>query len=260
MNKKNDIQLNAKNIVMDFGGLKALDNVNISINKNQILGLIGPNGSGKTTFFNVITGIYEPSKGEIFFEDENIVGKTPQEIAKKGIIRTFQSSRLWFDLTIIDNLFLGMYMRRKSGIIDSIFNYKKVKEDFISKSEEALETLAIFNAELSRNCYKITKNLSLIDRRRVEICRAILANPRLLLLDEPSAGMDVMETKQLMDDIKKMKEKKENLGIIIIEHDMEVISSIADNVIVLNFGKKLAEGKFGVIIDNPKVREAYLGK
>ena len=252
--------LDARNVVMNFGGLKALDGVDVHVNENEILGLIGPNGSGKTTFFNVITGLYHLTDGEVFFEGMDITDKTPQEIARLGIIRTFQSSRLWFELSVLDNVILGMYMREKPSLISSFFQYNRVRSDLESKAEEAKSLLNEFNPELADNCYKRAQELALVDRRRVEICRALVAHPKLLLLDEPSAGMDPAETKELMDDIKRVRETRIGLGIIIIEHDMTVISTVAERVVVFNFGKKIAEGDFSQIRLNKEVREAYLGK
>ena len=252
--------LKAENIVMQFGGLKALNGVDVEVYKDEILGLIGPNGSGKTTFFNIVTGIYQQTSGNVAFNGGSLNGKSSQEIARQGVIRTFQTSRLWFDMSILDNVLLGMYMREKPGLFTSVFNPKLLKADFEEKVDEAKKVLSIFDPELASNCYRKTKDLSLVDRRRVEICRAIVARPKLLLLDEPAAGMDVSETSDLMKDIQKLKAEKEEIGIIIIEHDMMVISSIAERVVVFNFGKKIAEGTYEEIKSNTEVREAYLGK
>ncbi len=260
MKSSDGVLLEAKNIVMKFGGLKALDGVDVEASKGEILGLIGPNGSGKTTFFNVVTGIYRPTEGRVFFKGNDIGGESEQEIARRGIIRTFQNSRLWLELSVLDNVLLGMFLREKPGILPVIFNYRAIVKDFSEKAEECLEVLSIFDPELSANCYRRARDLSLVDRRRVEICRAVVANPQLLLLDEPSAGMDINETRELMDDIQKIKEEKGDIGVIVIEHDMLVISTIAERVIVFNFGKKIAEGTYQEIRDNQEVREAYLGK
>ncbi|MBN2050526.1 MAG: ABC transporter ATP-binding protein [Spirochaetales bacterium] len=257
---ENNRLLSAENIIMSFGGLKALNDVSISLKDNEILGLIGPNGSGKTTFFNVVTGIYAPTEGNIFFLDSDIAGSSPQDVARRGVLRTFQTSRLWLELSILDNLLLGMWMREKPNSLTAILRYRKVKEDFRVKAAEALEYMAVFSEELAGSPYRQVKELALVDRRRVEICRALLARPRLLLLDEPAAGMDPSETRELMRDIRKMQEKAKSLGVIIIEHDMDVISDIAERVVVFNFGRKIAEGTFGEIRKNKEVREAYLGK
>ncbi|RKX86385.1 MAG: ABC transporter ATP-binding protein [Spirochaetes bacterium] len=260
MNNKPEKLLEANDIVMKFGGLKALNRVTLHVNEDEVLGLIGPNGSGKTTFFNVTTGIYRLTEGDILFANRSIVGKKPQEIAHMGIIRTFQTSRLWFDLSVLDNLLLGMYMRPKGSFFSRLFQFEKNRKEIKNHAIEALEILSVFNKELADNPYRIARELALVDRRRIEICRALLAKPKLLLLDEPSAGMDPSETSELMEDIKKLRAKKEKLGIIIIEHDMTVISSIADRVAVLNFGEKIAQGSFEEIRKNKLVREAYLGR
>lgn len=259
---KNDATplLKAVNIEMYFGGLRALSGLDIEVYNNEILGLIGPNGSGKTTFFNVVTGIYIPTKGEIFYNNKNIAGKKPREIAKAGISRTFQNSRLWMELSVVENVLLGMFIQKKSKFVQILFNYQKIQREFAEKIDAAKEILSVFNPELATNCHKKASDLSLVDRRRVEICRAIAAKPKLLLLDEPSSGMDSAETRDLMYDIEKLKRERGNIGIIIIEHDMHVISTIAERVIVLNFGNKIVEGTFEVIKSNSEVREAYLGK
>ena len=260
MNNSTAPLLLAKDIVMQFGGLKALNGIEVEARNDEILGLIGPNGSGKTTFFNVATGIYTPTEGSIEFKGQNIAGKSCQEIAEMGIIRTFQTSRLWFDMSIIDNVLLGMFMRKKPGIISALFKHQTLMKDFKEKIDEAKEVLSIFDPELASNCYRRARDLSLVDRRRVEISRAIVAEPQLLLLDEPAAGMDVSETQELMDDIEKLKRENGNIGVIVIEHDMMVISSIAERVVVFNFGKKIAEGTYSEIKSDAEVREAYLGK
>jgi branched-chain amino acid transport system ATP-binding protein len=252
--------LEARGIVMNFGGLKALNGVDVEVRPNEILGLIGPNGSGKTTFFNVVTGIYRPTAGSILFQGREIAGRSSREIAGLGVIRTFQSSRLWFSLSILDNVLLGMYLRPHPGIWQTLFRHRALERDFSRKAEEALAVLSLFDPELARNPYRRAQDLSLVDRRRVEIARAVVAGPRLLLLDEPAAGMDVAETRQLMQDIRRLKEERKDLGVIVIEHDMSVISTIAERVVVLNFGRKITEGSFEQIRANPEVREAYLGK
>ncbi len=252
--------LEARGIVMSFGGLKALNRVDIQVGAEEILGLIGPNGSGKTTFFNVVTGLYRPTEGSVLFDGEELVGLSPQEIAARGVIRTFQSSRLWFELSILDNVLLGMYLRPKPGLGATLLRHRRVRRDFAVKVEEALRVLSIFDPDLARDPYRRARDLPLVDRRRVEIARAMVANPRLLLLDEPAVGMDVSETRQLMGDVRKLKETRSGLGVIVIEHDMTVISSIAERVVVLNFGQKLTEGTFERIREDRGVREAYLGK
>ena len=246
-------------VTMQFGGITALDQVDISVEPDTVLGLIGPNGAGKTTMFNVITGMYKPTSGQLLFKGSEISGKTPQEIAKMGIIRTFQHPRLWFDISVLDNLLLGMYLQPHPGLLSAIFKRSRLNEDFKRKIGLALDMLSIFDPELVGKHNRKVKELSLVDLRRVEICRAALADPQLMLLDEPAAGMDPSETSQLMDDIEKIRKERSGLGVIIIEHDMEVISGIAQKVVVLNFGEKIAEGAFKELANSPEVCQAYLG-
>lgn len=246
-------------VTMQFGGITALDQVDISVEPDTVLGLIGPNGAGKTTMFNVITGMYKPTAGQLLFKGAEISGRTPQEIAKMGIIRTFQHPRLWFDISVLDNLLLGMYLQPHPGLLSAIFKRSRLNEDFKRKIGQALDMLSIFDPELVDKHNRKVKELSLVDLRRVEICRAALADPQLMLLDEPAAGMDPSETCQLMEDIEKIRKERSGLGVIIIEHDMEVISGIAQKVVVLNFGEKIAEGAFKELANSPEVCQAYLG-
>ena len=254
-----DALFEGKQVTMRFGGLKALDAVDISVHKNEVVGLIGPNGAGKTTMFNVITGMYQATAGRLIFKGEELRGKAPQEIAGLGVIRTFQHPRLWFDISVLDNLLLGMYMQPHPGLFAALFQNRRLKKDLKRKTEKALAVLAVFDSELAGKHSRKIRELSLVELRRVEICRALLAQPKLTLLDEPAAGMDPSETCQLMEDIEKVRREREGLGIIIIEHDMQVIAGIAHRVVVLNFGAKIAEGTFDQLVDNPEVRQAYLG-
>lgn len=252
--------LSTKDLSIHFGGLVAVDKVNIDVKHNAIMGLIGPNGSGKTTIFNMITGLYIPTGGDIQFNNESIVGKQPHEISRKGVARTFQTSRLCLDLSVMDNVFIGMHSRMKQGLFSSVFNRKLVKREYDEGGEKALELLHIFNPDLVNRAGEPAGRLPQIDRRRVEICRAMAMSPRLLLLDEPSAGMTPEEIAELMADIRKVKQASTDITIIIVEHVMSVIRSITDYVVVLNFGRKIAEGPFQEVSTNQEVREAYLGK
>ncbi|GAB4532692.1 MAG: ABC transporter ATP-binding protein [Anaerolineae bacterium] len=245
---------------ISFGGLVAVDHVNIEISRGEILGLIGPNGSGKTTMFNLITGIYTPSDGDFFFEGESLRGKPPHEIARKGIARTFQISRLCLDLSLLDNIFIGMHQRQNHWLVDSVFRRGLLAREVRQARERAFSLLSIFNKELLDVVGEPVRTLPQIDRRRVEICRAMAMEPKLLLLDEPSAGMNPEEMAELMDDIKKVQEESEGISIVIVEHDMTVIRTISDRVVALNYGRKIAEGSFEEVARNPEVREAYLGK
>lgn len=247
-------------LTIKFGGLKAVDEVDMAVYPNEILGLIGPNGSGKTTIFNMITGLYTPTSGNFFFEGQSLLGETPYNIARQGIARTFQSSRLCLDLSVLDNIFIGMHYKQNSWLFDAILRRGKLKAEIGRAKRKALDLLEIFNPELINRAGEPTGNLPQIDRRRVEICRAMAVEPRLLLLDEPSAGMTPEETEELMADIKKVKQAGTGISIVIIEHDMKVISSITERVVALNYGRKIAEGTYPEVAATAEVREAYLGK
>ena len=244
---------------ISFGGLKAVDEVDIEVFKGEILGLIGPNGSGKTTIFNLITGLYTPTNGDFFFEGESLLGKPPYQIARRGVARTFQSSRLCLDLSVLDNIFIGMHYRQKSWLFDAVFRRSRLADEVVKARRKAFELLEIFNPDLLKYSGEPASALPQIDRRRVEICRAMAVEPRLLLLDEPSAGMTTEETAELMADIQKVQQSSVDISIIIIEHDMKVISSITNRVVALNYGRKIAEGTYEEVAAMQEVREAYLG-
>jgi len=252
--------LKTEKLSINFGGLIAVNEVNFDISDGEIVGLIGPNGSGKTTFFNLITGVYKPSKGKILFHNEDITKLSIHQITIKGIARTFQNSRLFLDLSVLDNILIGMYCRQKTNLWEIVLHHsysdKEIKEDI----EKSFELLGYFSKEMLKGCCRKVKELPHADKRKLEICRALASDPSLLLLDEPSAGMNPEETFELMEDINKVKKKKKNISIIIIEHDMSVIKGITERVVVLNYGKKIAEGSFNDISKDSEVRRAYLGK
>ena len=221
--------------------------------------MIGPNGSGKSTFFNLLTGIYLPSEGEILYEGKSLAGEKPHRIVKRGIARTFQNGRLFGDISALDNVIVGMHSRQKSNLLDTVFRYGRVREELKEGAEKGRELLGFFSSELRDNCLKQVMDLPHADRKRVEICRALASDPKLLLLDEPAGGMSPEETEELMQDIRKVKEKKPDLGVIVIEHDMAVIEKVAERVYVFNYGRKIAEGPYAAICRNTEVIEAYLG-
>lgn len=260
MNANNENLLITKGLTIHFGGLVAVDHVDIEVKRNTIMGLIGPNGSGKTTIFNMITGLYTPTSGEIIFNGESLIGKPAHEIARKGIARTFQTSRLCLDLSVLDNVFIGMHSRQKQNLFSAVFNRKLVAEEIGEAREKAFFLLNTFNPELVKRAGEPAGRLPQIDRRRVEICRAMAADPRLLLLDEPSAGMTPEEIEELMADIRKVQQASTDITIVIVEHVMSVIRSITEHVVVLNFGRKIAEGSFHEVASRQEVLEAYLGK
>lgn len=252
--------LYTKDLTITFGGLVAVDHVNLHVHRGEILGLIGPNGSGKTTIFNMITGLYIPTDGDFIFEGQSLKGKNPFEIARQGVARTFQLSRLCLDLSVLDNIFIGTHALQKTGILDAVFRRGRLAKEVIEYREKAIDLLAVFNKTLVDKVGLRAGGLAQIDRRRVEICRAMAREPKLLLLDEPSAGMTPEEMTELMDDIKKVQKSLKDISIIIVEHEMKVIRTITERVVVLNFGRKIAEGTFQEISHNQEVREAYLGK
>lgn len=252
--------LETRDLTIRFGGLVAIKKLNAHVNRGEVLGLIGPNGSGKTTFLNLITGIYKPAAGDILFQGENVVGLPAFRMARKGISRTFQNNRLFSHLSVLDNVMIGMHHKQRSQWYHAIFRNDFSKRELGEAAHKATELLEFFSQELVDDRYKKAIELPQAHRRRLEICRALAADPVLLLLDEPAAGMDPEETGHLMEDIRKIQDKKSDIGMIIIEHDMSVIRNIADRVIVINHGEKIAEGPFSQISEEPAVLQAYLGE
>jgi len=254
-----DILLACHDLSMHFGGLAALDRLALDVHRGQVLGLVGPNGSGKTTFFNVITGIYRPSGGSVRFGDRQLQGMGPQAINRCGIARTFQRSRLCLELSIFDNLMIGDHNRLDHGLISNLLRRRRFERQLNDHAARAGELLGIFSDHLAGNMFEQVSSFPMIDRRRIEICRALIGGPRLLLLDEPSAGMTHEETRQLMDDILEVARRQQDITIIIIEHEMNVIRRITDRCVVLNFGRKIFEGTYEEMTRNPDVQAAYLG-
>lgn len=254
------ILLETKELSINFGDLWAVNNIDFAIAESEIIGLIGPNGSGKTTFFNLISMIYKPTRGKIFFKGEDITNLKPHQARKIGIARTFQSSKLLWNLSVLDNILSGMYVKQRTAWFDLIFNKKLSERETEEGIEKAFELLGLFNPELIGRRFDKAENIPHIDRRRLEICRALASDPILLLLDEPSAGLNREETKSMMDDIGKIREKLEGLSIVIIEHDMSVISGVSDRCFALNYGEKICEGCYADVSANEEVRQAYLGE
>ena len=253
------VLLKAQNISKRFGGVVALDSLDLEVQRGEILGLIGPNGSGKTTFFNVLTGIYFANGGEITFEDRKITNLSAPDVFRTGISRTFQRVRLCPSLTIFDNVVIGDHPRLKSGLWFNLFARKSFKSEFDASLSRVVELLEKFAPHLVDELFSPVSSLPMIDRRRIEVCRALYGNPRLLLLDEPSAGMTVEETNLLMDEVVALRDRLGDLTIIIVEHEMDLISRITDRCVVLNFGKKICEGTYEHIAANEEVQTAYLG-
>jgi ABC-type branched-subunit amino acid transport system ATPase component len=242
-----------------FGGLVALDHLDMEVHEGEILGLIGPNGSGKTTSFNVVTGIYEATEGNVAFFGHDITNFSAQKVYESGIARTFQRSRLCLPLSIFDNIMVGNHKGLNHGLWFNLFQRQAFRRQFESNFEEARALVRIFDPPLADRMFEAVGAFPMIDRRRIEICRALISQPRLLLLDEPSAGMTEEETRQLMDDILDVRPKIPGLTIIIIEHEMGVIERITDRCVVLNFGRKICEGTYREVAADRLVQEAYLG-
>jgi ABC-type branched-subunit amino acid transport system ATPase component len=250
--------LRTEALTINFGGLKAVNEVDFTIG-DEVVGLIGPNGSGKTTFLNLVSGLYRATSGNVYFLQEDITGYGPHEVRNKGISRTFQTNRLCMNLSVLDNMLLGLYSQQQATWWQAIFQPSKCQRELEDNIEKCFEVLAHFNPELIAKRYDPITTIPLIDRRRIEIARAIVGEPKLLLLDEPTAGLNTEETMEMVDDIGKIRESKLKVSIIIIEHDMSVISRITERVVVLNAGRKIAEGTFSEISQNEEVRTAYLG-
>jgi len=242
-----------------FGGVVALDRVDFDVGEGEIVGLIGPNGSGKTTLFNVVTGIYRADTGRIAFGGTDIARASPQAIYRAGITRTFQRSRMCLPLSVFDNIMIGNHKRLNHGFTFNLLRRAGFAAEVRDNYREARELLHIFSPHLADRIEEPVAGLPMIDRRRIEICRALISRPRLILLDEPSAGMTHEETRELMDDIFLVRERMAGLTIVIIEHEMGVIERITARCVVLNYGRKISEGTFAAVARDAAVQEAYLG-
>ncbi len=259
-NMADSMLFRCEKLTKNFGGLKAVDGVDLSASEGEILGLIGPNGAGKTTLFNLISGVYAADEGSFSLQGEDLTGLPPHQIKKKGIARTFQQSRLILTLSVYDNLFTGMLEGFRSWFWDSLLFRSRFNNELQKAIERANGLLSQFNPELVEKGFLPVSEISQIDRRRLEICRALATRPALLLLDEPSAGMSPEESAELMLDLRRIREGEyRRLAIILVEHDMAVIEDITDRVIALNYGKKIAEGTFEEVSQNTELKEAYLG-
>ncbi len=248
--------LDIKNLGISFGGLRAVDSFNLQIEKGELYGLIGPNGAGKTTVFNLMTGVYKPTDGTITLDGENITGKNTIEINKAGIARTFQNIRLFKDLTVLDNVKAGLHNEFKYSTGTGIFRLPKYYKTEKLMDEKAIKLLEVFGLDKEKD-YKAA-NLPYGKQRKLEMARALATNPKLLLLDEPAAGMNPNETKELMDTIKFVRDEFD-MTILLIEHDMKLVSGICEKLTVLNFGQVLCQGATSEVLNNPEVIKAYLG-
>lgn len=254
---KDLIFLEAKKLGINFGGLKAVDNFSIELYEKEIVGLIGPNGAGKTTTFNLLTGVYAPSNGNIRVEGESVVGLKPHQIVDRGIARTFQNIRLFGDLTVLDNVKIAFQKQMKYSIVEGILRLPRYWKEEREIDVKARELLAIFDME---DLADVTaKNLPYGKQRKLEIARALATNPKVLMLDEPAAGMNPNETVELMDTIHSIRDKF-GTAILLIEHDMNLVMGICERLIVLNYGVILAKGTPDEIKNNEEVIKAYLGE
>jgi len=251
--------LDARSLTRRFGGVVALDHLDIDVAHGEIVGLIGPNGSGKTTFFNVITGIYWADAGSVLLDGTDITRASPQAIYHAGVSRTFQRSRLSLPLSVFDNIMIGNHKRLNQGLWFNLVSRRGFRAEFEESLAEAQALVEVFDPPLARRMLEPVAGLPMIDRRRIEICRALISRPKLLLLDEPSAGMTHDETTQLMDHILEVRLRIAGLTIIIVEHEMGVIERVTDRCAVLNFGRKISAGTFAEISADRQVQEAYLG-
>ncbi len=252
-----EIILKTDHLCIQFGGLKAVNDVNLEIKKGELYGLIGPNGAGKTTVFNILTGVYKPTSGRVFLCGEDITGKTPIEVNKKGIARTFQNIRLFGNLTVLENVMVGLSNQVKCSVFESIFRLPRHKKSEAEMKDRAMELLKIFGLDAYADY--LAANLPYGKQRKLEIARAMATNPTLLLLDEPAAGMNPNETQELMDDITYIR-KNMGITILLIEHDMRLVSGICEKLTVLNFGTELAKGDTDEVLNNAEVITAYIGE
>lgn len=248
--------LKVENLTKNFGGLAAVSRVNLELAPQELVGLIGPNGAGKTTLFNLLTGVYEPSEGTIYLNDEKLNGKKPYVIAAKGLGRTFQNIRLFNQLSVLDNVLIGMTHHAKEGFWSSLLRFPKFYQDEKEMGQAALELLQLFDLEDKQ--LELAKNLSYGEQRRLEIVRALATKPKILFLDEPAAGMNPQETAELTELIKRIQEQFQ-MTILLIEHDMNLVMEVCERIYVLEYGQMIAHGTPEEIKTNPRVIEAYLG-
>jgi len=249
--------LQTTNVVKRFGGLTAVNKMNVTLEQGQIASIIGPNGAGKTTFFNTLTGIYTPEEGSIDFNGRTLIGLRPDQIADRGIARTFQNIRLFGSMTVIENIIVGMHTQLKQSGIDALFRTKAFHAEEADAEEKAKELMEYVGLKNVGN--ELARNLAYGGQRRIEIARALAAKPTLLLLDEPTAGMNPNETEEAIKLFRRIRDDK-GVTVLLIEHDMRVIMNISEHISVMDYGEKIAEGTPAQIRSNQRVIEAYLGR
>ncbi len=249
--------LDIKNLVKSFGGIAAVRDISISIKENSISSIIGPNGAGKTTLFNLLTGIYKPDRGSVNFDGRSLIGLRPDQVNAAGIARTFQNIRLFQGMTVIENVMVGMHTRLRVSWVESLFRTKSFGEqerDIVKKSHDLLRFVG-----LDESANEVSRNLPYGDQRRVEIARALASNPKLILLDEPTAGMNPQESAEAMNLFRRIRDEF-GITVVLIEHDMRVVMGISEHINVLDYGQKISEGTPAEIRSDQRVIEAYLGR
>jgi branched-chain amino acid transport system ATP-binding protein len=245
---------------LSFGGLRALSDVAVTVSQKEVVSLIGPNGAGKTTVFNVITGVYRPTGGDVRISGRSIVGKSPDQITRLGVARTFQSLRLFLNMSVIENVMAATYGATRTTPLEAILSLPRARREEREVRELAREVLSFFGQRLAGYRWEQPAySLSYANRRRLEIARALATRPRLLLLDEPAAGMNPIETREVTELIGRLRDEL-GLAVLVIEHDMHVVAGVSDRVVALDHGVKIAEGDFAQVAAHPAVVEAYLGR